>query len=395
MSSRIDGIAVETGYSNKERTMASIRKRTWRTKTGELRTGWLVDFVDAQGNRDRRQFEFKREADAFRIEIEGQIRAGTFRHEAGKITVKEVAERFLERCRGRMERGERMTRSSFQSYEGHVNLHILHPDHGIGDFKLAQLTARQVGLFRDRLRDAGVSVPTTRKILTTLYGLLKFAIGEDLVAVNAAQGVRVIGRRDEGSKKVTPPSKEAMKALLAAATPRFRIWLTFAAATGLRASEFHALRWRHVHFEKAEVRVETRVDRWREEDTTKSEAGIRTIPLGAGLVTTLKAWRLESAFSLDEDLVFPNGKGLYEHHETMSAYHFRPTRERAGVKGITWHSLRHFAISCWIERGLSPKVVQTFAGHKSLQVTMDRYGHLFPSEDHRVAMDAIASEMFA
>jgi integrase len=93
-----------------------------------------------------------------------------------------------------------------------------------------------------RLRGAGVSVATTRKILTSLYGVLKFAIGEDLVSVNSASGVRVIGRRDEGSKKVTPPSKESMRALLAAAEPRFRIWLTFAAATGVRASEFHALR---------------------------------------------------------------------------------------------------------------------------------------------------------
>ena len=29
----------------------------------------------------------------------------------------------------------------------------------------------------------------------------------------------------------------------------------------------------------------------------------------------------------------------------------------------------------------------------SLSVTMDRYGHLFPSEDHKAAMDAIAGEL--
>jgi integrase len=38
--------------------------------------------------------------------------------------------------------------------------------------------------------------------------------------------------------------------------------------------------------------------------------------------------------------------------------------------------------------------VQTFTGHSSLQVTMDRYGHLFQSDDHKKAMDAIASDMF-
>ena len=64
------------------------------------------------------------------------------------------------------------------------------------------------------------------------------------------------------------------------------------------------------------------------------------------------------------------------------------------VKGFNWHGLRHFAVSCWIEAGLAPKTVQTFAGHASLRVTMDRYGHLFPSDDHRRAMDQIATGLF-
>jgi hypothetical protein len=38
--------------------------------------------------------------------------------------------------------------------------------------------------------------------------------------------------------------------------------------------------------------------------------------------------------------------------------------------------------------------VQTFAGHASLQVTMDRYGHRFPSNDHRKAMNQIAGGLF-
>lgn len=56
--------------------------------------------------------------------------------------------------------------------------------------------------------------------------------------------------------------------------------------------------------------------------------------------------------------------------------------------------LRHFAISCSIDADLKPKTVQTFAGHSSLQVTMDRYGHLFKSDDQKQAMDAIAADMF-
>jgi integrase len=59
-----------------------------------------------------------------------------------------------------------------------------------------------------------------------------------------------------------------------------------------------------------------------------------------------------------------------------------------------WHSLRHFAISHWISAALAPKTVQTFVGHASLAITMDRYWHLFPSDDHRQAMDGIARDLF-
>ena len=44
--------------------------------------------------------------------------------------------------------------------------------------------------------------------------------------------------------------------------------------------------------------------------------------------------------------------------------------------------------------GVAGKTVQTFAGHSSLQVTMDRYGHLFKSDDHSAAMDRIATNLY-
>jgi integrase-like protein len=207
--------------------MASIRKRRWKTAKGEPRIAWAVDFTDASGNRERRQFESRREADAFRVEIEGQLRAGTFRPDAAKVTVKEAADLFLAHCEARKKRREKMTTHNYNVYEGHVRNYIspdperhaerkapkrLRPfNQGIGAVKLGQLTARRVGEFCDNLKDAGVSVPTTRKILGTLKVMLEYAISQDLIAVNVARKIKVIGRRDEGSKKIVPPSKEAMR----------------------------------------------------------------------------------------------------------------------------------------------------------------------------------------
>ena len=171
--------------------------------------------------------------------------------------------------------------------------------------------------------------------------------------------------------------------------------LVHASTTGLRAGELHALRWRHIDLDEGEITVETRVDTYGEEDVTKTAAGVRTVPLSSIVVNMLKAWRLKSRFAQDTDLVFANRRGGYPCHDNMIKRRFKPLFKKSNVVPFNWHALRHFAISIWIESGLSPKTVQSFAGHSSLQVTMDRYGHLFPSEDHQLAMERIAQGMFS
>jgi integrase len=68
--------------------------------------------------------------------------------------------------------------------------------------KLSQLTTGAVKELKDRIRSAGVTVPTTRKILATLHSVLEHAISQDWIATNAAHGIKVIGPRAEGSKKI-------------------------------------------------------------------------------------------------------------------------------------------------------------------------------------------------
>jgi integrase len=388
--------------------MAKVRKRTWKNKFGEAKSAWLVDYPDSRGGRRRKHFLSKKAADAFRVHVEGQLQAGTYRSSADKVTLKVVCDGFLEHCAGRYERDERMTRKMLTVYKGHVCNHILHPEHGIGNCKLSQLTARSVGDFRDRLRSAGVTVPTTRKILATLHSALAYAISQDWVASNAAHGTRVIGPRDEGSEKIVPPSKTDMVATLSGADDDFRIKLIFAASTGVRAGEQWAVRWRDVDLEKGQLHIGRRVDAYREEGAPKSAAGVRTVPISRQLTATLKAWKLKSKFKAPEDLIFPNDEGNHISHDNLVKRRFGPLFDSLEVahqadptpyppppRRFNWHALRHFAISSWIEAGCTPKTVQTFAGHASLQVTMDRYGHLFPHDDHKKAMDQIAAGLFA
>lgn len=64
------------------------------------------------------------------------------------------------------------------------------------------------------------------------------------------------------------------------------------------------------------------------------------------------------------------------------------------------HSLRHFFASWCINpkhrggRELSAKVVQHLLGHSSIAMTLDLYGHLFPSSDNdRTELTAAANAL--
>jgi integrase len=57
------------------------------------------------------------------------------------------------------------------------------------------------------------------------------------------------------------------------------------------------------------------------------------------------------------------------------------------------HDLRHTHAAWLIAAGEHPKSIQTRLGHSSIQVTIDRYGHLTDGLDHQTAarLDAIAA----
>ena len=155
------------------------------------------------------------------------MQKGTHRPDALKMSVKELALEYLDYITGRLQRGERMTRGSHQFYVGHLNNYILATpgkvrddryaylmtqfDAGIGEIKLSQLTPNVIGAFRDRLRTAGLSVITTRKVLVALSAMMQFAKSQDYIAVNPAHGVEVIGPRNEITQIVDAPPKEDLE----------------------------------------------------------------------------------------------------------------------------------------------------------------------------------------
>src|SRR5207248_8956630 len=91
-------------------------------------------------------------------------------------------------------------------------------------------------------------------------------------------------------------------------------------------------------------------------------------------------------------LVFtaPSG-GAIRHHNFYSRQ-FRPAVRRAVAQtagqgqdgfpeGLRFHDLRHTCAALLVAQGAHPRAIMERLGHSSISVTLNTYGHLFPSVD--------------
>ncbi len=86
--------------------------------------------------------------------------------------------------------------------------------------------------------------------------------------------------------------------------------------------------------------------------------------------------------------MFVSKSGQPFRHGNFYARHFKPAVKRSlppEKHGLRFHDLRHTAASLMISVNPNPKVIQERLGHSSINVTYDRYGHLFSGWDETLA----------
>ncbi|WAJ30971.1 tyrosine-type recombinase/integrase [Antarcticirhabdus aurantiaca] len=390
----------------------SVRKRAWTTPKGEAKSSWVVDYTDTAGKRRLKTFPRKKEADAFAATAHVEVREGTHVADSASATVSTAGALWLKRCE---QNG--LERTTLLQYDQLLRLHIATE---LGTTLLSRLTVPMVRQFEDKLLETGRSAALVRKILVALGSLLSDAQERGLVVRNVVREKsrtrqRGTDRRREKRAKgklkvgVDIPSAGEIKALVGALEGRWRPLFLTAIFTGLRASELRGLRWSDVDLDRRTIRVHQRADAFNDIGRPKSAAGERTVPVPPIVVAALKEWRLACPRPSGEEvradqLVFPNGRGNVESYANIAQRGYAPAQIAAGLttesderddegkpilvaKYPGLHALRHFYASWCINRkedgglGLPPKMVQERLGHSSITLTMDTYGHLFPTGD--------------
>jgi len=105
----------------------------------------------------------------------------------------------------------------------------------------------------------------------------------------------------------------------------------------------------------------------------------RSVPIPGHLAAELVE-HLEGRPGDPEALVFTAADGGPLCHSNFYRRYFKPAVHRAGLEPRTrFHDLRHPAAALVINEGAHLLAVKERLGHSTIQVTADRYGHLFPS----------------
>ena len=160
--------------------------------------------------------------------------------------------------------------------------------------------------------------------------------------------------------------------------------------TGMREGELLALTKKDIDLGQQQIKVSKTYYRMKKEDVItapKTDNSVRTIAIPQFLADEIKAY-YDRLYKYPEDArLFPVVAEAVQH---VMKYHI----EKAGVKKIRVHDLRHSHCAYLINQGVQPLIIKERLGHKDIKITLNTYGHLYPSEQKKVAslLDRLGKE---
>jgi integrase len=158
--------------------------------------------------------------------------------------------------------------------------------------------------------------------------------------------------------------------------------------TGLRSGELAGLKWEDVDFNSKFLIIRNNIVRGKVHRTKTDQ--IRRVDMSDALIAELSALRrqrkveyLAKGCNEIPEWVFCNQKGNPADMHNVKSRHFSKCLEKAGLRLIRFHDLRHSFASLLIQDGQSLKYVSDQLGHSSIKMTADIYGHLVPGANRQ------------
>ncbi|AEF03707.1 tyrosine-type recombinase/integrase [Alteromonas naphthalenivorans] len=151
--------------------------------------------------------------------------------------------------------------------------------------------------------------------------------------------------------------------------PFFRL----AAYTGMRPGDLYNLHWHQINLDfKRLVKIPNKTRHH------KNPAKI-DLPLNDYIVNVMRLWKVQLGDPQENSLVFPSPKTGNELSKDAHKKHWRNVLKHAEfAEQLDFYSLRHHYISKLVASGTPLFSVARLAGHKSVKMIEEHYGHLSP-----------------
>ncbi|MCV7230390.1 site-specific integrase [Mycolicibacterium komossense] len=343
-----------------------------------------VGLVDGKRKQLRKRFATEREARDALDAVRGDVAKGTYVHPS-KVTLADACESWLAAKHG-------LKPSTLHGHR--VNLAAAVAK--LGEVEVQKLTKRHIDDLVIALRTGGLPSPTGKsrkpwspRSVNYMLGLLTAVLRDQMrqghVVRNVAELVDRIPADAKPAETFTPA--ELQRVLTHIDGDRYAIaWQL--ALTGLRRGEVAGLRWRDIDLDARTLQISStrlRFGKHLIEDTPKSRAGRRTLPIPDHLAATLRTTRAIQAadrLALGEDyeasgfvVVDEAGAELSPHALTSR---WARMLKAAGVRHIRFHDARHTCGTLMHLQAVPIAVISAWLGHASKAFTMATYVHSQP-----------------
>ena len=334
----------------------------------------------------------RKHAEKLLTERLSQIHKGEF-IEPKKITFGEFKEKWLHTK-------TEIKSSTLTLYHGFLRNHLVPV---FGETEISRIEVEDISAFKSAKLDEGLSPQTVLEIMGLLKQILQCALNWEYIRSNPAKKVEnpKIQRREMGCL-----SPEEVRTFLSHSPRQWYAFFLTALTGGLRLGELLAMRWSNIDWNGAQYFVHENLARRRGGfeggfGKPKTAGSVALVDLPESCLTALREHRrcqVEKKLKAgetyqDHDLIFATAKGTPLNDRNVVKRIFEPTLKAAGLRRVRFHDLRHTCASLLIAQRESPKFVQKQMRHASIQITFDRYGHLFP-ETNRQAMKKMDETLF-
>ncbi len=356
---------------------------------GKRNKVWVARWWEAAVDSEGKEFRVRRS------ETLGTVAELTSRRRAEQLLVKHMQRVNSDRCSMQTTRRfsdfvrvdwepvmlPTMKYATQKSYGYFLRVHLLP---ALGDFSLREVSRERIQAMLNAKLAKGLAWETVHHLQCALSKILGTAVEWGYIEANPVRMTKLPRRcRVKGKTVLTP---EELRSLLVKLPEPSRSLVLLLFVTGLRIGELLALRWRHVDFESALLRVEETVYEGHF-DEPKSRHSVRLVPLGPLALAVLSVRSTKEPRD-PAALVFSSGKGTVLDRRTLLSRQLKPAAKEVGLGNVNWHLLRHSNATLHDSIGTPLGTVQALLGHSSSEITRQVYLHSL-TEDRRSAVNKL------